>query len=450
MKQSSKGNNEIYRWQVLCVDDEPSILRSLRRLLPKQYYEVFIAESGQAGLEILKQQTIDLVISDMRMPLMSGAEFLEQVATLYPDTVRILLTGYADIDSTIKAVNRGRIHRYVQKPWDTDDLLSSLEQEMESKRLKLENIKLMSLVEAQNEELKELNSALEEKVQQRTEQIRKTLIDLQRSHQQVKEQVRAIIRVFYNLLSLKGTQGSQYSHEVSQLCLLIAKRFELSDFECMNIKLSGLLSEVGVLCLNDQISHKPQYYMNAEELVAYKKHAELAFKAMSPVVHLSSIALSVLHQFDRFDGKDNSSSLSGENIPLGARILAVARDYIYAIRGVSADLRYSAEGAAQLLMQKSDIIYDPDIINHLIQVIPDLHIEHLERNEKVVSTPKLESGMKLSRDVLTASNLLLLPEGHVMTWQTIKRIQSYVESSNEVLRIYVYSSQEDEVNATIN
>jgi adenylate cyclase len=180
--------------------------------------------------------------------------------------------------------------------------------------------------------------------------------------------------------------------------------------------------------------------MSAEEFSNYKKHAELAFRAMSPVVHLSSIAQSVLHQFDRFDGKGNSSSLLGENIPLGARILAVARDYIYAIRGVSADLRCSAEGAVQLLKQKSDILYDPEIINQLIQVIPDLQIDHLERNEKVVSTPKLESGMKLSRDVVTVSNLLLLPEGHVMTWQTIKRIQSYVESSNEVLRIYVYSS----------
>lgn len=442
------NNIDVICWQVLCVDDEPSILRSLRRLLPKQNYQVFTAESGQAGLQILQQQPIDLVISDMRMPQMSGADFLEQVALNFPDTVRILLTGYADIDSTIKAVNRGRIHRYVQKPWDSEELLDILSQEMESKRLKRENQQLTELISAQNEELKQLNLVLEKKVEQRTEQIRKTLADLQKSHRQVKEQVRAIIRVFYNLLCLKGTQGSQYSQEVSQLCLLIAKRYELSDLECMNIKLAGLLSEVGVLCLNDRISYKPLYHMNTEELVEYKKHASLAFKAMSPVIHLSSIAQSILHQFDRFDGK-HGSLRGGEEIPLGARILTVARDYIYLIRGVSADLRCSAEGAVNQLMQSSELLYDPVIIQHLIAVIPDLDIEHLERNEKVVSTPKLEPGMKLSRDLLTVSNLLLLPEGHIMNWQTIKRVQSYVESSNEVLRVYVYSSQVNEFPATL-
>jgi hypothetical protein len=169
---------------------------------------------------------------------------------------------------------------------------------------------------------------------------------------------------------------------------------------------------------------------------------------MSPVIHLSSIAQSILHQFDRFDGKE-PSLLCGEEIPLGARILAVARDYIYSIRGVTADLRCSAEGAVSQLMQHSEFLYDPVIIEHLIAVIPHLDIQHLERNEKVVSSPKLEPGMKLSRDLLTVSNLLLLPEGHEMTWQTIKRVQSYVESSNEVLRIYVYSSQVSEVQATL-
>ncbi|KDE41226.1 Response regulator [Nitrincola lacisaponensis] len=428
-------------WKVLCVDDESSILRALKRLLPKATYDVTIATSGQEGLAVLAQQPIDLVISDMRMPGMSGAEFLEQVASLYPDTVRILLTGYSDIESTIAAVNRGRIHRYLQKPWDSDALLECLAQEMESRRLKRENEQLYHLVEAQNQELKELNSVLEKKVEQRTLQIRKALSDLQSSHQRVKEQVRAIIRVFYNLLSLKGTPGSAYTQEVSQLCWLLGGSLEQTDFERMNTKLAGLLGEVGVLCLDDYLVRKSWHEMNTLERDQFRTHAILAYRAMSPVQHLSSIALSVLHQFDRYDGKGNQQGLQGENLPLGSRILAVARDYIYAVRGVSADVRLSRAGALAKLREQAGLVYDPVLIEKLPDVLPSLNLDLLEQDERVVSTYNLVPGMKLSRDVVTSANLLLLPEGHQVSEHTIKRLQSYAESADEVLRIHIFSSR---------
>ena len=431
------NNQTPIMWSVLCLDDEPSILRSLKRILPRDHYQVHLAESGHEALALMSETPIDLVISDMRMPEMSGAEFLEKVANQYPDTIRILLTGYSDIQSTIAAVNYGRIHRYVQKPWETQELLDCLDQELEKKRLKIENQRLVELVSAQNEELKFLNANLEKKVDQRTLQIKKALADLQKSHKQVKEQVRAIIRVFYNLLCLKGTHGSAYAVEISQLCLHIANQLDLTDIEIMNIKLAGLLNEVGVLCLEEQLVSKPLYHMSSEEFDAYKSHAQLAFKAMSPVQHLSSIAFSVSNQYERYDGKNNMSGKSGSEIPIGARILAIARDYIYAIHGVSSDVRLSQRGALDVLRQKADFIYDPDLVKHLEYAVTYMDIDQLEKNERVVSTPNLMSGMKLTRDVMTAAKILLLPEGHVLTSQTIKRIQSYVESSNEILRVYV-------------
>ncbi|HLO95881.1 MAG TPA: response regulator, partial [Burkholderiaceae bacterium] len=103
---------------VLCVDDEPAILSSLRRLLRPKGYKVLLAEGGQAGLAMLAQEPVDLVVSDMRMPEMDGAQFLEQVRMRWPEVIRILLTGYADVSSTIAAINRGEIHRYISKPWD--------------------------------------------------------------------------------------------------------------------------------------------------------------------------------------------------------------------------------------------------------------------------------------------------------------------------------------------
>ena len=98
---------------LLFVDDEPGILSALRRLVRKLDVKVFIAEGGAAGLEVLENNHIDLVVSDMRMPEMDGAQFLARVKELYPNTVRYLLTGYSDISATINALNNGGIYRYL-------------------------------------------------------------------------------------------------------------------------------------------------------------------------------------------------------------------------------------------------------------------------------------------------------------------------------------------------
>src|SRR4051812_37468979 len=102
--------------KILFVDDEANILSSLRRLFRTQGYQIMTADSGAAGLQMLATEPVDLVISDMRMPEMNGAQFLEHVRGKWPQTIRMLLTGYADIQSILDAINRGEIYRYITKP----------------------------------------------------------------------------------------------------------------------------------------------------------------------------------------------------------------------------------------------------------------------------------------------------------------------------------------------
>lgn len=158
-------------WRILCVDDETNILSALRRLFRQNGYQISIAGSGAEGLKVLEAEPFDLVISDMRMPEMDGAQFLERVFRLYPDTVRILLTGYADITSTISAINKGQIYRYVSKPWDDQELLTTVRQALDLKALQREKLRLEALTARQNDELKALNLSLEEKVQARTQEL---------------------------------------------------------------------------------------------------------------------------------------------------------------------------------------------------------------------------------------------------------------------------------------
>jgi response regulator RpfG family c-di-GMP phosphodiesterase len=121
---------------VLCVDDEPNILAALKRTLRGAGFSALTADGGTEALKILEKLPVDIVVSDMRMPGIDGAQLLEQVHARWPHVVRILLTGHADQGSTVSAINRGRIFRYLSKPWDERDLLSSLYEG--SERLALE------------------------------------------------------------------------------------------------------------------------------------------------------------------------------------------------------------------------------------------------------------------------------------------------------------------------
>lgn len=131
--------------RILLVDDEPAVLQALKRLLYRQY-EVVTAEGGEAALQILEDEEFDLIISDMRMPGMTGDVLLKTCYERYPDMVRVLLTGYSDIESTIKAVNEGNIFRYVNKPWDNQELRGIIADALQTAVLKDANQRLQARI----------------------------------------------------------------------------------------------------------------------------------------------------------------------------------------------------------------------------------------------------------------------------------------------------------------
>lgn len=147
--------------KILCVDDEANILSALRRTLTSFGYNVITAKSGQEGLKTLQQEPVQLVISDMRMPGMDGVSFLEYVSVRWPDTVRVLLTGYSSLESTIDAVNRGHVYCYIAKPWDDDDLKVTVSQALSYYNVLMENKRLADKVRAQQDEMERQQREIE-------------------------------------------------------------------------------------------------------------------------------------------------------------------------------------------------------------------------------------------------------------------------------------------------
>ena len=139
---------------IMIVDDEPNVISALQRTLFDEPYEIRTATSGEEALEGLATSKVKLVISDERMPGMDGAEFLSIVKVRYPETVRIMLTGYASLDAAMKAVNSGEVYRFFVKPWNDLELTMAIKSAIEKFDLETENRRLLAMIRNQAVELK--------------------------------------------------------------------------------------------------------------------------------------------------------------------------------------------------------------------------------------------------------------------------------------------------------
>jgi two-component system response regulator HupR/HoxA len=164
--ESARPTGDTHRYGILVVDDEDAILESLELTLGSEY-EIFTATSGEEGLEILAREQVALVISDQVMPGMNGVEFLEKVIELNPRAIRMMLTGYSDMPSLIRAINEGRIYRYIPKPWEPDDLRISVKRALEVFELSSENAQLADALAEANERLRAENVYLRREVEAR-------------------------------------------------------------------------------------------------------------------------------------------------------------------------------------------------------------------------------------------------------------------------------------------
>jgi two-component system NtrC family sensor kinase len=157
--------------KILFVDDEPNVLRSLRRLfMDEDDYELMFANSAVEGLELLAEEGgACVVVSDYRMPDMNGVEFLSKVHDQWPDSIRIVLSGYADTAAVVEAIKIGHIYRFIPKPWNDDELLVNIANAIDTYELSRNNERLSRELEQRNQDLEHMNASLEEQVEQRTE-----------------------------------------------------------------------------------------------------------------------------------------------------------------------------------------------------------------------------------------------------------------------------------------
>lgn len=424
---------------VLFVDDEPSILSALRRLVRPVGYRALLASSGAEGLALLASEPVDVVVSDMRMPEMDGAAFLEKVHAGHPDVGRILLTGYADIQTTVAAVNLGQIQRYIAKPWDDRELLAAIEDSIARRRLAQQNQALLALTAQQNAELAALNQDLSQRVRARTQELEQVNAMLERSFTQVKENFLLSVQVFSGLMELREGGMVGYSRQVADLARRTARHLGLPQREQDDLHLAGLLHEIGKIGLPDALLRKPVSLMTADEVSRYRRHTLNGEAALLPLAELQHVARLVRSQHERLDGHGFPDGLAGDAVPLDVQVLSAVSDYCSALSGRLAEKRYSPPTAVQLIRGGAGTRYLHDVVEALQKALAEAPAYNV--NERELGAHEIQPGMRLSRDLLTPKGTLLLAAGHVFDARMVRQIREFANREGVKL---TFSIQIDE------
>jgi response regulator RpfG family c-di-GMP phosphodiesterase len=412
MLESSTNKSLYSDMTILCVDDERIILRTIQRLFHRKPYNVIIASNALSALEILEKTTIDVIISDMRMPEMDGTTLLEKIATSYPETYRIVLSGFADFESTVAAINLGKVNRFINKPWNNEDLINAVEEGLEIIRLKKENYNLKINIQYKNKLLHNINHDLEEQINLRTKQIRASLLINEQNN-------KACEKMLFNFIAIDPYLSGSFAKKVGQLAGQLGNQLNLEKEAIRDIRLAGFLNEIGMLGLDPILCRTPYNSLNFAQRKQFVSQGAIAQQILSPAQRLNNVKAILTYQYSALE---RIAEKANDEILLACKIIIIARDYWRFAYG-KIDVNKMEPKQIFLAFNKSrGIKYAAEILDILIDK-PELIKDNI--TEKGVSTPELLPGMMLKNSLFSTSHLLILAEGHEFTEHSIDKLIEY-------------------------
>ena len=361
--------------RVLFVDDEPNVLDGIRRQL-RNRVEIETATSAAAGLDIIRQQgPFAVVVSDMRMPEMDGARFLAKVNEISPQTVRMVLSGQADLESTIAAVNEGRVFRFLLKPCNPETLLSVIRNGIEQYRL----------IHAEKHLLENT--------------------------------LNATVKVLFNVLGLINPVAQRRAAQIQRYAESAAEALKLQP-DMWQYHLAAMISQLGCITLPQETLARAfrGQPLSDEDRRLYESHPEIAGKLLGTIPRLEAVAAMVAGQM-----RNPSAELAKGELPgwqpekIGAAILWAAVQFD---RHVS--LGRIPEQAAQLVDQAAPGL--PRVITQaMVKAMADDCGLVMTRTVKILN---LEVGMTIDADVMSARGIRLMPRGTEVTSTVIERLKA--------------------------
>lgn len=292
---------------ILIVDDEKMItttLAALIKMVLKYSVETFNDPAKALESENLIHKNVDLIISDFMMPGMNGLEFLKNVKEISPNTITILLTGYADKENAIKSINEVGLYYYLEKPWDNNNLIKIVMNGIEKKELE-------DSLNQRYIELRESNDKVER------------LYDLLKiDYQQEVDNVRNLIVTLANVIEAKDKYTDGHTRRVGSISRRLGERLGLIESNLIQLETAGLIHDIGKVGVPESILNKPGK-LTDEEFDIMKKHTLIGETICRPLNSLQKCLDPVRHHHEKLDGSGYPDGLKGEMLTLESRIIAV-------------------------------------------------------------------------------------------------------------------------------
>jgi putative nucleotidyltransferase with HDIG domain len=296
-----QAENALTAEHILVCDDEEAIREVISTLLDAQGYACTVVQNGSRAIEELKKSPYDLVLSDIVMPEMDGMRLLKQVRGLDEDVPVIMVTAMHDISIAIEAIRAGA-YDYILKPFEKDQLYHSVKRALEHRHLIMEN--------------RSYQRDLERLVAERTHQLSMTLRDLEESYDYTLE-------ALGGALDAKDAETEGHCQRVTAITILIARIMNVDEEQLRHIARGAFLHDIGKMGIPDQVLRKPGPLTDNERQLM-KRHCEIGYTVLKKIPFLKEAAEIVLAHQESYDGSGYPRGLKGAEIPLGARIFAVA------------------------------------------------------------------------------------------------------------------------------
>ncbi len=425
--------SDIVKQTILLVDDDEGVLKALRRLLAELDVKVITATSGEEGLNVLKQQPVAVIISDQRMPHMTGVEFLQRSQEISPESIRVLLTGYADIDVTVDAINKGCVKYYFNKPWDDEFLLSRIKESLEMQAMQQENKRLMELTQQQNEQLKQLNASLEQRVAEQTAEIKAR-------HEELKRSFMETIKAFSTIVELRFQEVGSHSQRVGALVRKILKSFDLSPQEYQDIVVAAFLHDIGKISIPDKVlAKKPEQYTSKDrELIA--RHPILGQSCVYHINGFEEVGVLIRNHHENFDGSGYPDGLVEMQIPLGARLIRIADSFDHHAFAKGYPNMDALNAASAHLVRHAGSKFDPKLVRKFIECDAAKEFFLKESSDVVILEPaELKEEMVIAADVYTQHGMFLVPKGAKLTKGMINRIRKIHEVDPVINGVQIFN-----------
>jgi putative nucleotidyltransferase with HDIG domain len=333
--------------KILVVDDEEAIREVVATLLEAQGYQCTVVENGRAALEKFLGDSHDLVVSDIVMPEMDGLKLLEKVRANNQDVPVIMVTAMHDISTALEAIRHGA-YDYILKPFEKDQLYLSVRRALEHRRLVREN--------------RNYQRNLEKLVEERTAQLSRALSELEESYDYT-------LVALAGALDLKDAETEGHCQRVTAFTICVAKRMGVDSNELRKIARGAFLHDIGKMGVPDHILRKPGP-LTEEERAIMRRHCEIGYAVLEKIPFLREPAEIVLAHQERYDGTGYPRGLRGEDIPLGARIFAVADTLDAMISDRPYRKALPLEAAKEEIRNHAGTQFDPRVVEVFLQM-PD-------------------------------------------------------------------------------